>query len=453
MKISIFSILCLMTIVLVLSLTGLSLIAIIGILLVVIVAYRLITVKNDALPIGLISLLISGLQWIVAPILSYQAKDGILYPMAVPENEYLLKTLILYLPFYISILYFSYREKCLLKKEELIQFCSAHIKKIIVLILIGFLASIFPAHNTSLSFILTLTENLLYIGAIMLCFAKPGHSVTICCFFLGYLLLRSILGGMFHDLMIWGLFSLLVVFSLKEYSIHRKLVIVIGLLICVSTLQIIKPIYRNYTWWGSYDGNKVELFVDLFVKSVAGELKADGSMALTGRLNQGWIISRIYERIPDEQPFVKGRTIFEGVEAALMPRFIFPDKKNSGQDSIKDFEIFTGYRLNSSTSMGLSILGEAYGNFGLIGGAFFMFLWGYLINKLISFIIYLNKKYGYWYFFTPLICFNLIKAEINFISVLNWTVKSFIYAAVIIWLLKVFYNNVGIIQTAETRKR
>ena len=216
MKISIFSILCLMTIVLVLSLTGLSLIAIIGILLVVIVAYRLITVKNDALPIGLISLLISGLQWIVAPILSYQAKDSILYPMAVPENEYLLKTLILYLPFYISILYFSYREKCLLKKEELIQFCSAHIKKIIVLILIGFLASIFPAHNTSLSFILTLTENLLYIGAIMLCFAKPGHSVTICCFFLGYLLLRSILGGMFHDLMIWGLFSLLVVFSLKE---------------------------------------------------------------------------------------------------------------------------------------------------------------------------------------------------------------------------------------------
>lgn len=36
----------------------------------------------------------------------------------------------------------------------------------------------------------------------------------------------------------------------------------------------------------------------------------------------------------------------------------------------------TGYNLSSSTSMGLSILGESYGNFGLLGGTFFMFFGG-----------------------------------------------------------------------------
>lgn len=42
--------------------------------------------------------------------------------------------------------------------------------------------------------------------------------------------------------------------------------------------------------------------------------------------------------------------------------------------------------------MGLSILGESYGNFGLLGGTVFMFIWGVFIAKFISFIDRLSIK-------------------------------------------------------------
>jgi len=41
-----------------------------------------------------------------------------------------------------------------------------------------------------------------------------------------------------------------------------------------------------------------------------------------------------------------------------------------------------------------------------------------------------------WIMFLPIICFNLIKAEISMMSVLNWTVKSVLFVGVVIYLLR-----------------
>lgn len=414
--------------------TDISLLAIIGIILVAYVGYNVITSYDDALPIGQIALLIGGIQWIVSPIIAYHSSQ-VTYPMAVPENEYLLYTLILYLPLFYGIFYYSSHKTYIIKKESLLTFCSTHKKGIKILVIIGFIASIIQINIPSLLFIKVLIENLLYIGAVMLCFAFPKRTNVILVFFLGYLFIRSIMGGAFHDLMVWGIFILLSIFYLKGYTLKRRICIIAVLLVAVSTIQVIKPIYRSYTWWGGYKGNQIELFANLFAKSITGELDVQEGVGLSERLNQGWIISRIYKRIPDEQPYLGGKTIIEGVEATLVPRFIAPNKKGAGESSIDDFETFTGYRLNGKTSMGISILGEAYGNFGLLFGAVFMFVWGAFIAKLVSWLHKLSVKTGYYYFFMPIICFDLIKAEINFISVFNWTVKALIFSFLVIFIL------------------
>lgn len=420
--------------------TDIGLLAIIGILLVTYVGYSVITSYDDALPIGQITLLIGGVQWIVSPIIAYHS-NHVTYPMAVPENEYLLYTILLYLSLFYGVFHFSPRKDCITNKGSLLSFCSAHKKGIKLLIVVGFIASIIPISTPSLLFIKVLIENLFYIGAIMLCFAFPKRTNIILICFLGYLLIRSILGGAFHDLMVWSIFILLSVFYLKGYTLRKRICIIAVLLVAVSTIQAIKPIYRSYTWWGGYQGNQVELFSDLFVKSLTGELDTQEGVGLSERLNQGWIISRIYKRIPSEQPYLGGKTIVEGVEATLVPRFISPNKKGAGESSIDDFETFTGYRLNGKTSMGISILGEAYGNFGLLFGAVFMFAWGAFIAKLVTWIHRLSTKNGYYYFFMPLICFNLIKAEINFISVFNWSIKALIFSFLIIYILKKFIEK------------
>ena len=131
-----------------------------------------------------------------------------------------------------------------------------------------------------------------------------------------------------------------------------------------------------------------------------------------------------------------GRTYVDAFNSAILPRFLFPNKKGAGAQSREDFIEMTGYHLSRGTSMGLSILGESYGNFGLLGGTVFMFIWGVFIAKFISFIDRLSIKDFLWIMFLPIICFNLIKAEISMMSVLNWTVKSVLFVGVVIYLLR-----------------
>ena len=436
--INVIIILCLV-IVLLVAFNNITILELIGIGLVAYIGYDLVFKMNIAFPIGHIALLIAGVQWIISPIVAYHSTK-VLYPMAVSETEYLVKTLALYIPFIIGLLWVVPYNRFCIDKDSMIEFCCNHRRFIKALIVIGFIASIFPFNIPSLGFLLKLADGLFYVGVIMLCFSYPRRAVTISVFFMSYLLAHSIMGGMFHDLMVWGIFVLFVLFYLKEYKTKMRLVILFCLFIGISTLQAIKPVYRYYTWKGTYQGNKIELFTELFVHSLTGDLSAMEAGDINGRLNQGWIISRIYKRIPEEHPYLEGKTIWEGIESSLVPRMLSPNKKGAGKESIRDFTTFTGYKLNSKTSMGLSLLGEAYGNFGLLFGAIFMLLWGCFIGKLVSWIQKLSRKVPYWFFFLPLICFNLIKAEINFVSVLNWTVKAFLFTFIIIYIMQ-YYSH------------
>ena len=91
--------------------------------------------------------------------------------------------------------------------------------------------------------------------------------------------------------------------------------------------------------------------------------------------------------------------------------------------------------------MGLSILGESYGNFGLIGGCIFMLFWGWFLTQIVRWACQWTRKYCFlWVLFLPIISYDLIKAEISMMSVLNWTVKGLIFAAVVVLFVKRQYN-------------
>ena len=411
----------------------------ISIALVAYVFYQLITNRENPFPIGELALFMGGIQWLVAPIISYNSAPAV-YPMAVAENTYLIYTLILYIPFCYAIMRSlrSYRPK--LQRDILTAYCKRQRSSIFFMYGVGLLSFLSPTQIPGLGLISTLISGLFYIGSIMLCFAYPFRAIAICGCTLAILLLRSISGGMFHELTLWGIILTFVIFYLRGYSTKRRIVIILALFMICSTLQTIKPLYRELTWYTSYNGNKVELFVSLFYDSLTGRLSSSESGDFYTRINQGWIISRIYKRIPAQQDYVGGKTITEALEAALVPRFLAPDKKDSGKDSIRDFENFTGYRLQSNTSMGLSILGEAYGNYGLSGGALLMFLWGYMVVFLVRAMESLSRFLLSLYFMIPLVSLNLIKAEINFLSMINWAVKAFCFSIIIAFLFR-FYTK------------
>jgi len=156
------------------------------------------------------------------------------------------------------------------------------------------------------------------------------------------------------------------------------------------------------------------------------------------RINQGWIIARIMSWTPRYEPFANGETIIEALQASFMPRFLFPDKVKAGGRTY--FTRFTGKDISDNTSMGLSLLGESYANFGITGGAFFMFVIGFFYNYVIKFIYTIARKRPTMIFFLPLIFLQVVKAETDFSVIINHLFKASIVVALVFWGMKQFFN-------------
>ena len=166
------------------------------------------------------------------------------------------------------------------------------------------------------------------------------------------------------------------------------------------------------------------------------DLRANNIERMVVRMNQGWIISRIMEHVPAKVPFAKGETIVTAIKASLLPRFLFPDKPEAGGKA--NYEKYTGYYLQIGTSMGISLLGEAYVNYGVKGAWLFMFVFGVISSFVIRQIFLLAAKYPTIWLWFPLIFFHFIKAETELLVQLNFLVKSILMVYLFVWANKHF---------------
>ena len=83
--------------------------------------------------------------------------------------------------------------------------------------------------------------------------------------------------------------------------------------------------------------------------------------------------------------------------------------------------------------MGMSIIGEAYANFGSFGGIFFMLIWGFFLSVYWNRIRALSENHPVLIFFIPLLFFQVVKAETELVVVLNHMVKASIVVALFFW--------------------
>lgn len=405
-----------------------------------------LTQKKTWLPIGELALLLGGLQWVISPFFAYSLNNSV-YEMSQPCDEYMAYTVPMYIAFMLGI--YLFRKPMTLSEDDLIAYCKTANKISNFLIGIGLLFMFAPIHGAALLFIKSLASYLFFIGFIVRMYMKPEKSTLYMLVALGVQLLKSIYGGgMFHDLLIWGVFMFMTWFNINKTGLKKRMLVLALSFIGIFLLQTVKSAYRQVIWYKDFSGNKVELFFSLMLNNALNinEVQSETEETTIARYNQGWIISRIYNNIPQRHDYLGGRTYVDAFISTLLPRFLVPNKKGAGEQSRADFIEMTGYHLSRGTSMGLSILGESYGNFGLLGGIAFMFIWGWLIAKFISFIDRLSAKDYLWILFLPVISFNLIKAEISMMSVLNWTVKSVLFVGVVIYLLRYFVMQMNQIQ-------
>ena len=231
----------------------------------------------------------------------------------------------------------------------------------------------------------------------------------------------------------WGGYFLLVYAFMKRWRWQMAVALVVSIL-GLSLLQSVKPDFRKSLVERQVSG-PVESFTRLSAlvwdKLRAGEIvdtSSDINDALV-RFNQGWIIARIMRRVPAEEPYARGQTISDAVVFSIIPRFLFPDKKEGASRTL--FAQFTGIELMVGTRMGLGIIGEFYANFGLWGGVIATFLYGCLIGWVFLLFADRAQRNPLWWAVASTVLLPAVEPGFNVEDILNHVTK----AAVVLLLL------------------
>ncbi len=393
---------------------------------------RLLMQMNRTLPVLEIMLTMAAFQWIIGPIIDYKTPTThYKYYMYVDEITYMSIVVPGFILFMIGAIS---RSKNLTINLLPIKNAVTKTPSMPFLFIIGGIIFDFikPAMPGALQFFFFLLGNLKYIGIIMLMFSENTDKW----WWLGGALLLTFISSMrhamFHEFVLWSILSFCIISVILQLKIRTKLLLFFVAIIALSLLQTIKLAYREKVWDESYTGNRTELLLNLASEQdVMGNLSNDFKInEMNARLNQGWIISKIIENYQNK-PYEGGTTIKEAITSSLVPRFLNPNKKGAGGK--ENFEKFTGLELGYGVSMGPSILGEFYGNYGKAGMWAAMFIWGLLVNLFFKYSNKLQDRVPTIMLFLPIIFFQVVKAETDLITVLNHLLKSSVVVFLVIW--------------------
>ncbi len=400
---------------------------------------------GNGIPIFGLLLLIAALQWVVGPWLSYTFfDDHYKYHMYVPEEEYMWLAVPSLLFLSLGLLFRKqhrsrYEANLITYAQGLIQ---AQPTLPYWLIGLGIFFSFAGAYVPSfLKFVFFLLSNAKYIGLIYLLFSVHKNKWLIVLVAWLLTLLSSVRAGLFHDLLLWtAMVGLYAAYIIKP-TFRQKSMALIGGFFLVFIIQVVKQEYRELVWFGGFAGDRVSLYTNLVSNRVQSSDELFSRESFSGlviRINQGWINSKIMEQVPEREPFANGATINEAVSAALLPRFLAPNKKMAGGRD--NYERFTGFQLQSSTSMGVSLLGEGYANYGVYGAWIFMYCIGVFYAIVLNVLYRYSRRHPTILLWLPLIFLQVVKAETELVVVLNHLVKSLILVLGFFWAAGKFLN-------------
>ncbi|MBI9061932.1 MAG: hypothetical protein JEZ14_08070 [Marinilabiliaceae bacterium] len=399
---------------------------------------RVIDGMGQRIPIVDLMTAMSALQWIVGPYIDYvNEAHHYKYHMYVDESTYMSFVVPAILAFRAGTLLFKDHSNLDDIGQRVSNLLDNYPKLPYVFIVGGLIIPSFSSFlPASLRFIFYLLANVKYIGVIYLLFSDKPNRWLIFWVTMGFTAVASIAAGMFHDLLLWAMLSFTFVAREMQLSFIKKLSVAIAGIFLAMTIQSVKAEYRNMVWKQGYTGNKTALFLGLATQqwSSGSIINPSGEEDMNVRLNQGWIISAVMNHVPQKEPFANGNTIWEGVESSLLPRFLAPNKKKAGGQ--ENFRRYTGLSLGDNTSMGISIIGEGYANYGRSGGILFMFLWGLFIGWFWKKLWDVSNSFPTILIWSPILFLQVVKAETEFAVVLNHLTKASMLVFGLLWFIK-----------------
>ncbi len=385
-------------------------------------------------------------QFFIGPVLAYNGLDQyqyIHYKMKIPEAAYFGYAIPAVLAFIIGLHLNAGKLKGEIVNEKGISlFVERNPKLPYLFIVLGFLSSVFSGFFSSeLAFVFYLMGSVKFIGLFLLVLGTKELKLLPMIVVIGSIISSSLGEGMFHDLLTWIIF-IGAVFAIRyKFGFNTKLTGSIAFILIAVTIQVMKGSYRSATTSGREEAG-IETFSKLYDQQNerSSIFSFERLAPSTVRINQGFIITNIMNTVPAKVPFSNGAEMYQVFEAAIMPRILAPNKLSAGDRAL--FVKYSGIKLTVGTSMGLSSLGDAYLNFGIVGGCFFMFLLGLLYSTILNIFHKHSRTYPVLILFTALVFYFPIRPDCELQTILGHLFKScFLIYVMILFLKRTFRVN------------
>lgn len=295
-----------------------------------------------------------------------------------------------------------------------------------IILVLGLLLGIFTGDfPPQLSFLVRILASFSFFAALSWMLTRtPGWKLRVAAVML-LLIATASADGIFYLVVQWGGFFVLVYGFRSRWRGSLALVLIVTISGAVM-LQYVKSDYRRYI--GTRNASFVERVSTLgsmVWNKVMAKNDQPNSMTfgdVVVRFDQGWIVSRIINLVPRKVPYAAGETVKDAFLFTLLPRVLFPDKPAGASRVL--FARYTGLELSPYTSMGLSIIGEMYANFGYWGGLLGTFVFGSLVGLAYGYFANLARKSPHWWAAAPIVLLAAIEPAWNLEDISNYIFKS-----------------------------
>jgi hypothetical protein len=211
-----------------------------------------------------------------------------------------------------------------------------------------------------------------------------------------------------------------------------------GLILFVLFIQSIKGVYRSQVWSGEREAS-IGTIADIGTGLASSDEVTNEKNLLStlNRANQAWIFASSIDRMNRYGDFQGMTNVNLYIEAALLPRFLAPNKIKSGGESGRSiFNQFSGHELHEGTSMGLGIFADGYIAYGAFGVLIFGFSLGLIFSLVFMLIEGWTKISAFYVFFLLPILNYAVRPDCELQTTINHIVKSIIIFGFLVYLTK-----------------
>ena len=395
------------------------------------------------------ALFLYAFNYLLSPAITYQLNsDQVTYGMKIPSDMYFNLAFPGFLMFCIGM--FSIPNHLFKPNFKQVNQASAINERFLIqTTIIGVILRIFSdLLPGEIGFFIYLLAMIRFVSAFSLFATNAKKFAGITFFVLIVELFYGFKAGMYHDAIMWVLFFALFYVYTSKPSFRIKMIGVSSLILLVLFIQAIKFAYREQVWENGKEAS-IETISNVGSTKANSEslFGEDNLLSSLNRGNQAWIFASTIDRMDHYKDFQGMKNVNKYIEAALLPRFLAPNKLTSGNKEI--FNQFSGHIINETTSMGLGIFADGYIAYGTWG----VYIFGFVLGLIFSLAFKLVERWTKISHFYVLLLLPMLSYAVRPDCELQTTINHLVKSALLYGVLVYFTKNRFTLDSSKNQRK